>query len=383
MTGATRVVFRQQLDNCSLWDVISSPTTKESILSFWILLSNDTLKLFQSNVSTEESGKVENLACSASIKLQKSCPGCVCIGHNPQRDVLLVVVTESHDDIAIFVLPPLEEQAHELVLERRAFTMALEGTKVVSMAVNADATMLAVGCQDCRVLIYRIPSFSSADLLVKPLVMYEARDTSIPTQVTFLPTVAGPDADNCGLVTGRSDGSLDVLLLQGNTDQRQGFPIPRVAVDLGNGLDQVANETGHVIANEHIDFHCSPVTAVSCTPDGTMVIFGCENGDISLWDTSKLPMLVLVGHVRSAHFGTVHSLTCISKSVFASTGSDRCVSAWHIEEPYRPFHTFRTEQFLCGSCMAFSLDGALVVSGALDGRIECFYIEGGHETKET
>jgi WD40 repeat protein len=89
----------------------------------------------------------------------------------------------------------------------------------------------------------------------------------------------------------------------------------------------------------------SAVRALSFTPDGSLLISGCDGGHIYIHDTSSLHQngsIRLVAAILNAHRGYILSLSVLPDCKrFLTSSADRTVKIWNTGTPNNgPLHTF-------------------------------------------
>lgn len=121
----------------------------------------------------------------------------------------------------------------------------------------------------------------------------------------------------------------------------------------------------------------SAVRALSFTPDGSLLISGCDGGHIYIHDTSSLHQngsIRLVAAILQAHRGYILSLSVLPDSKrFLTSSADRTVKIWDAGKPNNgPLHTFdggHEDMIWNVSCAS---DGQRCASCSDDGYIQIY-----------
>jgi uncharacterized protein YjiK len=117
--------------------------------------------------------------------------------------------------------------------------------------------------------------------------------------------------------------------------------------------------------------HNSYVNSVTFSPDGRLIVIGCWDSTVKLWDIEGNP----IGQPFRGHEGFVSSVAFSPNGqLIVSSGRDSTVRLWDIEG--NPIgQPFRGHEGLVSS-VAFSPDGRVIVSGGGDSTVRLWNIDG-------
>jgi len=131
----------------------------------------------------------------------------------------------------------------------------------------------------------------------------------------------------------------------------------------------------------HLNHHApSPIRALRYTPDGSLLISGCDEGHIYIHDMSSFQenrTVRMVAAILNAHKGYILSIDVLpDSSRFITSSADRTVKVWDVGAPNSgPVHTFETGHDKMIWDVTCSLDGRRCVSCSDDGRLQVYSCE--------
>jgi len=164
---------------------------------------------------------------------------------------------------------------------------------------------------------------------------------------------------------GRKDGTIDIYSA-GN----------------GNGGNGSGDDLyGQVRRCHHLTQHAgNPVRALSFTPDGSLLISGCDDGHIYIHDTSSFRQndsIRMVAAIHNAHKGYILSVDVLPDSKrFVTSSVDKTVKVWNVGTPNNgPVHTFDTGHENMIWDVSCSTDGRRCVSCSDDGFVQVYSCE--------
>ena len=170
---------------------------------------------------------------------------------------------------------------------------------------------------------------------------------------------------------GRKDGTIDIYSAapagRGNGHQ----------VGNGNGDDLY----GQIRRCHHLTQHAGkPVRALSFTPDGSLLISGCDDGHIYIHDTSSFRQndsIRMVAAIHNAHRGYILSVAVLPDSKrFVTSSADKTVKVWNVGTPNSgSMHTFDTGHEGMIWDVSSSHDGRRCVSCSDDGFVQVYSCE--------
>lgn len=118
----------------------------------------------------------------------------------------------------------------------------------------------------------------------------------------------------------------------------------------------------------------APTRALSYTPDGSLLISGCDDGHIYMYDTSSFQQnesILLVGSLNG-HKSFIFSISVLPDSRrFLTSSADKTVKVWDVSAPNSgTVHTFEGNDMIWDVCC--SDDGRRSVSSGDDGMIQIY-----------
>jgi len=121
----------------------------------------------------------------------------------------------------------------------------------------------------------------------------------------------------------------------------------------------------------------TPVRALCFTPDGSLLISGCDDGHIYIHDMSSFRQnetIRMVAAIHNAHRGYILSVAVLPDSKrFVTSSADKTVKVWNVGTPNAgPMHTFDTGHDNMVWDVSCSLDGRRCVSCSDDGCIQVY-----------
>lgn len=123
--------------------------------------------------------------------------------------------------------------------------------------------------------------------------------------------------------------------------------------------------------------HSEPVRAVSYTKDGSLLVTGSDDGFLAVWDVQR-HVPTMVHHVAQAHASWITGVATLADSRrFATSGGDKKIHVWQLDQMYAPVHTFQTDGDVRTICTSNS-DGQCperLYSGSDSGLIQVFSME--------
>lgn len=123
-----------------------------------------------------------------------------------------------------------------------------------------------------------------------------------------------------------------------------------------------------------------PGTTLAYGETAGVLVAGCEQGSISLWDKDVL-LGVRTGdrtpHVLQAHQGPITALAWGAGSVLASAGADQKVILWSMPDG-KPLHTFATNGIV--RALALAPDGKTLAAAGDDAAIQLWDVASGKPT---
>jgi|AntRauTorckE5430_2_1112549.scaffolds.fasta_scaffold10712_1 WD40 repeat protein len=169
---------------------------------------------------------------------------------------------------------------------------------------------------------------------------------------------------------GRKDGTIDIYSAgNGNAGGSIGGSIS------GDDL------YGHIRRCHHLIQHAgNPVRALSFTPDGSLLISGCDDGHIYIHDTSSFKQndsIRMVAAIHNAHRGYILSVDVLPDSErFVTSSVDKTVKVWNVGTPNNgPVHSFDTGHENMIWDVSCSADGRRCVSCSDDGFVQVYSCE--------
>lgn len=162
---------------------------------------------------------------------------------------------------------------------------------------------------------------------------------------------------------GRKDGSIDVY-------------------SSGTGNDCFNDDVyGQFRRRHRFSQHAgSPVRAIAYTPDGSLLISGCDEGHIYIHDMSSFHQnetIRMVAAIHNAHKGYILSVAVLPDAKrFVTSSADRTVKVWNVGTPNAgPVHTFDTGNSSMVWDVSCSTDGHRCVSSSDDGCVQIYSCE--------
>ena len=124
----------------------------------------------------------------------------------------------------------------------------------------------------------------------------------------------------------------------------------------------------------------TPVRTLAFTPDGGLLISGCDDGHIYIHDTSSFrhnDTIRLVAAIHNAHRGYILSVDVLPDSKrFVTSSADKTVKVWNVGTPNSgPVHTFDTGHESMVWDVSCSFDGRRCVSCSDDGGLQIYSCE--------
>jgi len=158
---------------------------------------------------------------------------------------------------------------------------------------------------------------------------------------------------------GRKNGTIDIYSSYGK-----------------NGNIQRDDIYGNFRRCHRLNHHAgSPVRALSYTPDGSLLISGCDSGHIYIHDTSSFEQnesVLMVASILNAHKSYILSISMLPDSRrFMTSSADKTVKVWDVSIPNSgAVHTFEGNDMIWG--LSCSDDGRRCVSCSDDGQIQIY-----------
>jgi WD40 repeat protein len=121
-----------------------------------------------------------------------------------------------------------------------------------------------------------------------------------------------------------------------------------------------------------------PVRSLCFTPDGTLLISGCDQGHLYVHDISsfeKNQTILMVAAILSAHKSYILSISPLPDSKrFLTCSADKTVKVWDVSTPNNgPIHTFTGHEKIVWN-IASSLDGRRAATVGDDGLLQVYSI---------
>ena len=166
---------------------------------------------------------------------------------------------------------------------------------------------------------------------------------------------------------GRKDGTIDIYSSYDNNDTHS------------SSRDNIY---GKFRRCHRLTHHAgSPVRALSYTPDGSLLISGCDDGHIYIHDTSSFQQnesIRMVAAILSAHNSYILSISTLPDSRrFMTSSADKTVKVWDVSIPNSgAVHTFDTGHDDMIWDLSCSSDGKKCVSCGADGLIQIYSCDG-------
>jgi len=160
---------------------------------------------------------------------------------------------------------------------------------------------------------------------------------------------------------GRKDGTIDIF---------------------NSGIEKRDNVYGNFRRCHRLHHHSgSPVRALCYTPDGSLLISGCDNGHLYIHDTSSFlqnETIRMVAVILNAHRSYILAITVLPDSRrFMTSSADGTAKVWDVSIPnsgaVHTFDTGRDEMMIWD--LACSLDGSRCVSCSDDGLVQVYSID--------
>jgi len=185
---------------------------------------------------------------------------------------------------------------------------------------------------------------------------------SIPLSLALHPT-------HClTFAVGRKDGTVD-LYSSGNSSN-------------GNGNGNVSDDIyGQFRRCHRLNHHAgTPIRALAYTPDGSLLLSGCDEGHIYIHDASSFlrnETIPLVAAIHNAHRGYILSIAPLPDSKrFVTSSADKTVKVWNVGTPNSgPVHTFESGNESMVWDVSCSYDGRRCVSCCDDGCVQIYSSE--------
>jgi len=170
---------------------------------------------------------------------------------------------------------------------------------------------------------------------------------------------------------GRKDGTIDIYSAAGKGNGN------------GNGYGHGDDLYGQIRRCHHLTQHAGkPVRALIFTPDGSLLISGCDDGHIYIHDTSSFRQndtIRMVAAIHNAHKGYILSVAVLPDSKrFVTSSADKTVKVWNVGTPNSgPVHTFDTghEGMIWDISSSHDGHGRRCVSCSDDGFVQVYSCE--------
>ena len=147
-----------------------------------------------------------------------------------------------------------------------------------------------------------------------------------------------------------------------------------IAVGRIDGLVELVHLTHK--SHHRLTHHSEPVRAVDFTPDGALLITGCDGGHLAVWDIGG-DQKMLVHHVMHAHTTWVLGICAMSDSQrFATTGADGKIHIWTLNTLHSPTRTFHIDQCNWTIALTKNKEPQRLVSGSDKGWLHIFTLDG-------
>jgi WD40 repeat protein len=146
-----------------------------------------------------------------------------------------------------------------------------------------------------------------------------------------------------------------------------------------NGSSYGDNIFGRFHRCHRLNHHAgSPVRAISYTPDGSLLISGCDDGHIYIHDASsfeKNESILLVASILNAHKSYILSISVLPDSRrFMTSSADKTVKVWDVSNPNSgAVHIFEGNDMIWD--LSCSNDGRKCISCSNDGQIQIYSCE--------
>ncbi len=146
-----------------------------------------------------------------------------------------------------------------------------------------------------------------------------------------------------------------------------------------NGSSYGDNIYGRFRRCHRLNHHAgSPVRALSYTPDGSLLISGCDDGHIYIHDASsfeKNESILMVASILNAHKSYILSISVLpDSSRFMTSSADKTVKVWNVSNPNSgAVHIFEGNDMIWD--LSCSNDGRKCISCSDDGQIQIYSCE--------
>uniref|UniRef100_A0A7S3QB72 Anaphase-promoting complex subunit 4 WD40 domain-containing protein n=1 Tax=Chaetoceros debilis TaxID=122233 RepID=A0A7S3QB72_9STRA len=172
---------------------------------------------------------------------------------------------------------------------------------------------------------------------------------------------------------GRKNGSIDIYSSASSSQGGQGS---------NSGQHSIEDDVyGQLRRCHRLAQHAgAPVRALCYTPDGSLLLSGCDEGHIYIHDTSsfhKNESIRMVAAILNAHRGYILSICALpDEKRFVTSSADKTVKVWNVGMPNAgPVHTFDTGHDNMVWDVAGAVDGRKCASCGDDGLIQIYSCE--------
>lgn len=123
--------------------------------------------------------------------------------------------------------------------------------------------------------------------------------------------------------------------------------------------------------------HTAPITAAAYCPNGKMVVTGSEDGTLRIWNLQTCQQIgEPIESVEEGEFGLV-AVSPDGKRVAAAEKDSRTVRIWDVETHQQVGQSLAWHSKEV-TCIAFSHDGKMIVTGSHDWALRIWDVETGH-----
>ncbi len=270
---------------------------------------------------------------------------------------------------------PVKERPHEQfhIKDATGTTMVIIPPQITGF--SRHGIILMVGCLDGSISFVcagvGIPDsrkcndaskFSPAGTILDTI----GSGNSISLSLALCPFSNANMGPSLTFAVGRKNGSIDIYSSGGSGNDSHSHAMTHD--DLYGNIRRCHRLTHHAGA---------PVRSLCYTPDGSLLISGCDEGHIYIHDTSSFhsnESIRMVASILNAHRGYILSIKALPDGKrFVSSSADKTVKVWDVSMPNAgPVHTFDTGHENMVWDVACTSDGKRCASCGDDGLIQIY-----------